>query len=52
MKEPQIAISVRNLVKFSRARKVLDGINLDVYQGETFVVWGARGAGRARSCGI
>lgn len=47
MTEPQIAISVRNLVKFFEDRKVLDGINLDVYQGETFVIMGGSGCGKS-----
>jgi phospholipid/cholesterol/gamma-HCH transport system ATP-binding protein len=45
--EKKVAISVRNLVKYFDSRKVLDGISLDVYQGETFVIMGGSGCGKS-----
>lgn len=47
MKERKVAIMVRNLVKYFDGRKVLDGINLDIYQGETFVIMGGSGCGKS-----
>lgn len=45
--EKKIAVSVKNLVKIYDNRKVLDGINIDVYQGETFVIMGGSGCGKS-----
>ncbi|MBM3252379.1 MAG: ABC transporter ATP-binding protein [Candidatus Omnitrophica bacterium] len=39
-------ISVRNLEKSFSGRKVLDGISLDIYKGETFVIMGGSGCGK------
>ena len=47
MTEQKIAISVKNLVKYFDGRKVLDGISLDIYQGETFVIMGGSGCGKS-----
>ncbi|MCB9770974.1 MAG: ABC transporter ATP-binding protein [Candidatus Omnitrophica bacterium] len=47
MREHKVAISVQNLVKFFDGRKVLDGISLEVYQGETFVIMGGSGCGKS-----
>lgn len=47
MKDKKIAISVQNLVKYFDGRKVLDGISLDIYQGETFVIMGGSGCGKS-----
>jgi len=47
MREHKIAISVRNLVKYFDGRKVLDGISLDIYHGETFVIMGGSGCGKS-----
>ena len=42
------AIKVRNLVQtFGGPRAVLDGINLDVYKGETIVIMGGSGCGKS-----
>ncbi|MBL4701848.1 MAG: ABC transporter ATP-binding protein [Phycisphaeraceae bacterium] len=42
------AIRVRNLVQtFGGPRAVLDGINLDVYNGETIVIMGGSGCGKS-----
>ena len=47
MGEKKIAISVQNLVKSFGGRRVLDGITLDIYQGETFVIMGGSGCGKS-----
>jgi phospholipid/cholesterol/gamma-HCH transport system ATP-binding protein len=47
MREKKVAISVVDLVKYFDGRKVLDGISLDVYQGETFVIMGGSGCGKS-----
>ena len=43
----KIAISVRNLHRSFGNLKVLRGINLDIYQGETFVIMGGSGCGKS-----
>jgi phospholipid/cholesterol/gamma-HCH transport system ATP-binding protein len=45
--QPDYAIRVRNLVKRFDGRAVLEGINLDVKQGETVVVMGGSGCGKS-----
>ncbi|MFN7020478.1 MAG: ABC transporter ATP-binding protein [Phycisphaerales bacterium] len=40
-------ISCRNLVKRFEGRPVLDGINLDIYPGETMVIMGGSGSGKS-----
>ena len=45
--EKKIAISVRDLQKSFDGRKVLNGITLDVYAGETFVIMGGSGCGKS-----
>ena len=40
-------ISVRDLVGSYEGRRVLDGINLDVVQGETMVLLGGSGSGKS-----
>ncbi len=47
MTDRPIAISVQNLVKTFDGRTVLENINLDVYQGETFVIMGGSGCGKS-----
>lgn len=47
MNQKKIAISIQNLVKSFDNRKVLDGINLDIYQGEIFVIMGGSGCGKS-----
>ncbi len=47
MREKKVAIFVENLVKYFDGRKVLDGISLEVYQGETFVIMGGSGCGKS-----
>ncbi len=40
-------ISVRGAVKIFDGRKVLDGVDLDVYPGETMVIMGGSGSGKS-----
>ncbi|MBF0483277.1 MAG: ABC transporter ATP-binding protein [Candidatus Omnitrophica bacterium] len=40
-------ISVRNLIKKFEGRIVLDNINIDIQQGETFVIVGGSGSGKS-----
>lgn len=47
MSEKPVAISVRNVVKFFDKHKVLDGVSLDIYQGEIFVIMGGSGCGKS-----
>src|SRR6187455_2853765 len=44
---PSTAIQVRDVKKVFGHRTVLDGINLDVYQGETLVILGGSGSGKS-----
>ena len=43
----EIAIKTENLVKAFDGRIVLDGINLEIYKGETFVIMGGSGCGKS-----
>ena len=43
----EIIISVRDLVKKFGDRTILNGINLDVYKGEIFVIMGGSGCGKS-----
>lgn len=47
MPNKEIAISVRNLVKSFDGRRVLDGVSVDIYKGETFVIMGGSGCGKS-----
>jgi len=47
MPERQVAITIKDLIKYFDDRKVLHGINLDIYQGETFVIMGGSGCGKS-----
>ncbi len=47
MSDKKIVIKVRDLVQEFDGRRVLDGINLDVYEGETLVVMGGSGCGKS-----
>jgi len=40
-------ISVRNLVVEYDGRRVLDGLNLDIEEGETMVLLGGSGSGKS-----
>lgn len=43
----EVVIKVENLVKSFGSRKVLDGVDLEIYKGETFVVMGGSGCGKS-----
>ena len=43
----EIVISVKNVVKNFGPRRILNGITLDIYQGETLVVMGGSGCGKS-----
>jgi len=47
MPQKNITISIKNLHKSFGDRKVLDGINMDIYAGETFVIMGPSGCGKS-----
>ncbi len=47
MSAPEAVIRVRNLVKSFDGRRVLDGISLDVFEGETLVIMGGSGCGKS-----
>jgi phospholipid/cholesterol/gamma-HCH transport system ATP-binding protein len=44
---PGTLVRVRGLVKRFEGRNVLDGIDLDVFEGETLVIMGASGCGKS-----
>lgn len=43
----KVAIKVEDLIKTFGERRVLDGINLEIYEGETFVIMGGSGCGKS-----
>ncbi len=43
----EVVISVKNLVKNFGTRRILNGISLDIHQGETLVVMGGSGCGKS-----
>ena len=43
----KVAIKVKDLVKTFGSRRVLDGVNLEIYEGETFVIMGGSGCGKS-----
>jgi len=47
MTTTQTSIEVRDLKKSFNHQRVLDGVNLDVYQGETLVIIGRSGCGKS-----
>lgn len=47
MKEKEVVIEVRDLSKSFDGRKVLNGVNLKIYKGETMVIMGGSGCGKS-----
>ncbi len=47
MMEPEIVIKADNVVKSFGDRTILDGISLEIYKGETFVIMGGSGCGKS-----
>ena len=45
--DSNVKISIRNLYKAFGSKKVLDGIDLDIYEGESLVVIGGSGTGKS-----
>ena len=43
----KIVIKVENLIRTFGERRVLDGVNLEIYEGETFVIMGGSGCGKS-----
>jgi len=43
----EVVISVKNLTKRYGNRTILNGINLDIYEGETMVIMGGSGCGKS-----
>lgn len=43
----EVVISVKNLVKNFGSRRILNGVSIDIYQGETLVVMGGSGCGKS-----
>ncbi|MBD3296038.1 MAG: ATP-binding cassette domain-containing protein [Candidatus Omnitrophica bacterium] len=46
-KDRDVVVEVRDLVKSFGDRTVLDGVNMKVYRGETFVIMGGSGCGKS-----
>ncbi|MEI8345333.1 MAG: ABC transporter ATP-binding protein [Candidatus Omnitrophota bacterium] len=47
MAQRNVIISVRDLTKSFGGRKILDGVSMDIYEGETIVVMGGSGCGKS-----
>ncbi len=45
--KPEVVISVKDVVKSFGPRRILNGVTLDIYQGETLVVMGGSGCGKS-----
>ena len=45
--KPEVVISVKNVVKNFGPRRILNGVSLEIYQGETLVVMGGSGCGKS-----
>lgn len=43
----EVVIQVKDLIKNFGARRILNGVSLDIYQGETLVVMGGSGCGKS-----
>jgi len=47
MQKKEVVIKIEDLVKRFEDRTVLDGVNLEIFRGETFVVIGGSGCGKS-----
>ncbi len=47
MVKPKVSVSVKKVHKAFGVRKILDNINLDIHQGEIFVIMGPSGCGKS-----
>ena len=47
MEEKEVVVEVQDLVKDFGDRTVLNGVNLKIYKGETFVIMGGSGCGKS-----
>ncbi|OGX08537.1 MAG: ABC transporter ATP-binding protein [Omnitrophica WOR_2 bacterium GWA2_47_8] len=47
MSERKVILAVQNITKSFGGRKVLDGISVEIYQGEIFVIMGGSGCGKS-----
>ena len=47
MPKPQPVISMRGVVRRAGGRTILDGVDLDIYPGETMVIMGGSGSGKS-----
>jgi len=47
MAEKEVVIEIKDLVKSFNGRRVLDGVNLNIYKGETLVIMGGSGCGKS-----
>ena len=47
MSDKEVVISVKNLVKNFGSRRILNGVSLEIYQGETLVIMGGSGCGKS-----
>ena len=45
--DKEVVISVKDLVKNFGSRRILNGVSVDIYQGETLVVMGGSGCGKS-----
>ena len=45
--DKEIVISVKDLVKNFGSRRILNGVSLDIYEGETLVIMGGSGCGKS-----
>jgi len=44
---PELMVEIKNLVKtFENGKRVINGLNLEIYKGETFALFGPNGAGK------
>jgi len=47
MEQREVVVEVKDLVRSFGSRRILDGISLEIYRGETFVIMGGSGCGKS-----